>query len=369
MTHDPLFKDVLRAFFPDFLRLFFPAVAGRLDFRGLTFLDKEAFTDQPRGRRREADLVARVRTRSGRPGLVLIHIEVEGRRRPAFFYRMFEYYVLLRLRYRCPVYPIVVYLTRGAGGLGEETYREALFDREVLTFRYGRVGLGDLSAVQYLGREHPLAAALAARMDRRGQPAWAAKLAALRRIARGRLDEARQWLLANFVETYMPLSPPEQAQFRAGMRRTENTEVRGMQMTYEDKMRARLEREIRPRLEREIRPRLAREFKAQLVTYEDKMRARLEREIRLRLAREIKAQLESQIKAPLESRIKALEKQRTQNVLDAKRNTLLRQLEEKFGTVPAAVRRRIRDGRSEATLDRWLRRLVKADSLAEMGLP
>jgi len=34
MTHDPLFKDVLRAFFPDFLRRFFPAVTGRLDFRG-----------------------------------------------------------------------------------------------------------------------------------------------------------------------------------------------------------------------------------------------------------------------------------------------------------------------------------------------
>jgi len=350
MTHDPLFKNVLRAFLPDFLRLFFPAVAGRLDFTDLTFLDKEAFTDLPRGRRREADLVARVRTHAGRPELVLVHVEVEGRRRRAFPYRMFEYYVVLRLRYRCPVYPIVLYLDRRAGGLGEEIYQETLFDRPVLTFRYGRVGLADLPAGEYLARKGALAAALAARMDRQGQAAWTIKLAALRRIARGRLDEARRWLLANFVETYLPLNSQEQARLAAEIQRPDHAEVKRMQMTYEDKMRARLERELRPRLKN-----LKKEI---LQTYEDKMRARFEREMRTRLKKEILQTYEDKMRARLKKEIS----------LNAKQDTLLRLLAEKFGTVPAVARHRIRDSRSEAALDRWLRRLVKAESLADMGL-
>lgn len=49
MAHDQTFNDLLRAFFPEFMELFFPRVARRLDFREVTFLDKEVFTDVPEG--------------------------------------------------------------------------------------------------------------------------------------------------------------------------------------------------------------------------------------------------------------------------------------------------------------------------------
>ena len=118
MSHDQFFKELLQTFFRQFLELFFPTVAARLDFADVEFLDKEIFTDLPVGAVREADLVARVRTREGEPELILIHIEVQARRGREFGARMAEYYMLLRLRHRLPVLPIVLYLERGASGLG-----------------------------------------------------------------------------------------------------------------------------------------------------------------------------------------------------------------------------------------------------------
>jgi len=63
--HDQLFKDLLRAFFGDLLNLVMPEVATYLNLGQVEFLDKETFTDLPVGRRRELDLVAKVPIRKG----------------------------------------------------------------------------------------------------------------------------------------------------------------------------------------------------------------------------------------------------------------------------------------------------------------
>ena len=81
---------------------------------------------------------------------MLIHIEVEAEHRATFAARMAEYYMLLRLRRRLPVMPIVVYLAPGAGGLVQEVYTEAIFDHEVLRFTYDAIGLPDLQAEDYV---------------------------------------------------------------------------------------------------------------------------------------------------------------------------------------------------------------------------
>jgi len=54
MAHDQLFKELPSAFFREFMELFFPDIAARLDFSRVTFLDKETFTDLPKGEQREA---------------------------------------------------------------------------------------------------------------------------------------------------------------------------------------------------------------------------------------------------------------------------------------------------------------------------
>src|SRR4051794_35121014 len=124
MDHDQIFKELLRTFFREFMELFFPSVAARLDFDRVTFLDKETFTDLPQGKQREADVVAQVYTLDGQPEIILTHIEVEARRRSELPERMHEYYKMLGLRHRVPIYPIVIYLAPGAGGLTAEQHEE-----------------------------------------------------------------------------------------------------------------------------------------------------------------------------------------------------------------------------------------------------
>ena len=235
MPHDQLFKELLRAFFREFMELFFPDVAERLDFERVTFLDREMFTDLPEGSVREPDLVAQTYTRDGTLGIVLLHVEVQAERRSEFRYRIFEYYALLRLRFKLPVFPVVLYLVPGTGGNTQETYTESLFGREILTFHYGAVGVPDLSADDYLERDNPLASALTALMkvSKEGRPYQ--KQVSLQRIAISTVDEARKMLLANIVETYLPLSEEEQGRFRELLAQSGSEETNQMISVYEER--------------------------------------------------------------------------------------------------------------------------------------
>ena len=145
MGHDQLFKTILEGLLQDFPELFFPDEAARLDFETLRFLGKEVFANVPAGEVRQADVVARLETREGQPELILVHVEVQAEHRGDFARRMFEYYAVLRLHYRLPVFPIVLYLRGGPHSrLGE--YREELFGQELLSFRYHSVALARLPA-------------------------------------------------------------------------------------------------------------------------------------------------------------------------------------------------------------------------------
>jgi hypothetical protein len=231
-SHDQLFKDLLRAFFREFMDLFFPNVAARLDFSSVTFLDKEVFTDVPKGRERRLDLVAQVQTHEGKRELVLIHVEVESqRKKSAFRKRMLQYYMTLRLRYNLPVFPIVVYLSHGAGGLGTEVCEESFLGARVLTFEYQRIGVSDLPAEEYLQSPHPLVYGLAALMEKGTRHAAELKVECLLRIARALIDEARKALLTNCVETYLRLDENEQALYEQLV--PAHQEVRKMLTVYE----------------------------------------------------------------------------------------------------------------------------------------
>ena len=124
MEYDQLFKNLLEAFFKPFIELFFPEVAVRLDWREIEFLREEKFTDIPAGLSRFVDLVAKVATKEGEPELILVHVDVEHPWRSTFPFRMFEYYALLRLRHRLPVFPIAILPERQVKGFEPETYSE-----------------------------------------------------------------------------------------------------------------------------------------------------------------------------------------------------------------------------------------------------
>jgi hypothetical protein len=236
MTHDQLFKELLHTFFPEFLALFFPQVAAQLDLttpNAVTFLDKELFTDLPRGKQREPDVVAQVQRRDGTPQAVLIHVEVESRRRVGFPARMFEYYGLLRWRKRLQVLPIVLYLSPGAGGLTREQYTEEVCGVEVVQFWYSVIGLPDLDGAQYRAGESALGSALAALMKpgEVGRPRH--KALCLLGVARHAGDEARQALLQYVIESYAKLDENEEQQFVALLNEPPLREIKAMISPYE----------------------------------------------------------------------------------------------------------------------------------------
>jgi hypothetical protein len=221
--HDQLFKTLLQAFFGEFIRLFFTEWAERFDFGNVKFLQGEMFTDLPQGERRSIDLVARLPVRqeiaASRPGeesnwIALVHVEVESADRVAPLRpRMFDYYWMLRHRYRLPVLPIGLYLGVGLDGVGWDQFEEYFWERRLVYFEYAYVGLPALDAEEYMHGENILGVALAALMRVPEERRAELKAEGLRRIMRANEDDARRFLLTNIIYTYLLLNEAEQAKF------------------------------------------------------------------------------------------------------------------------------------------------------------
>jgi len=311
MGHDQRFKEFLHAFLQEFLKLFYPHVEKRLEFGDFEFLDTEVFTELHDGSRREADVVAKLRGRDGDPELVLIHIEVQARMEPGMPERMFEYYSLLRSRYKLPIFPIAVYLSRGQQGFATEVYREKLYGTDIFKFQYESVRLARLDAEEYLDKGGPVGAALAALMNRsarsRSRSLESLRLSMLRRVVESTLDETHQVLLADLVETYFPLSEKQRESYKRLVSREENRKVQDVELTWAEKL----------------------EQKG------------------------------------LE---KGREEGREEGLLTGKRETLLRQFSAKFGAVAETTTARVEAIDSVDELDALLERVLTATSLDDMKL-
>ncbi len=235
MAHDQVWKEVLWTFFAEFMQLFFPDAALGLDFERLRLIEGELFTDLPSGARREPDLLVEAHTKEGAIELIMVHIEVQRKREKDVPYRMWEYYSLLRLRRKRPVFPVVVYLAPGTGGLTEESHTESLFGRDILAFRYAAVGLPDLPAEQYLERENVLAPALSALMRSGEVTRVMHKLRMYQRMTISSLDEARRSLLLYVMDSYLKLNQSEEEELRRLVEQPELQEVKEMLTTYEER--------------------------------------------------------------------------------------------------------------------------------------
>ena len=304
MGHDQRFKELLQTFLREFLQLFFPDVEQALDFRKIEFLDNEVFTDLGDGSARRADVVAKLATRDGEPELVLIHCEVQAAPEKDLHARMFEYYALLRARYRLPVYPVAVFLRGGTEGLTTEEYRVHFFGKEIVRFRYQSVALARLDVEEYREGVGPVGAALAALMDTSRTPERAElKASLLLQILESGLDEARQLLLGNLIRTYLELSPDESERYRKLVARKEYRKVQDVEETWMDRV----------------------------------LRQGEEKGLRTGMTR-------------------------------GKQETLLVLLGQKFGEVPESLAARIRSIESDERLDGFLKRVLDATSLDDMGL-
>jgi hypothetical protein len=239
-VHDQLFKGLLDRFFGDFVRIVLPGEAPQLALARVKFHRDEYFTDVDAGKRRLLDVVAEVGTAESRPRSVLVHVEIEARGRGrSMDHRMWRYAMVLRLRHRKPVLPVVLYVRGGPAGAEDVPVADRLGKRHLASFTYAAFGLSKCEAAAYLNRPEPLAPALAALM-RRGEHSPAEhKFRCLQRIARLEIDAAARHLLVNCVESYLQLDGEEQRAYEKLLAREPTQEVSTMQMTYEQKVEAR----------------------------------------------------------------------------------------------------------------------------------
>lgn len=232
VSHDQLFKELLETFLPEFFALFFPEKARQIDWSTLQFPKTEFFTDVFQGKQRTVDLVADVRTLQGEPESILIHVEIEAEPGPEFPGRMHEYYCLLRLRHRRPVWPVAIYLQARREDTGPASYEEWVLGSRVILFNFHVVPLSNVPYAR-MPQDNPLAQALAPLLAGHPQDPVGLRLRAYPVIARAAFDQARKALLVNLLETYSPLTEAQSSELQQRMRDNEHEEVREMVTTWQ----------------------------------------------------------------------------------------------------------------------------------------
>lgn len=245
--HDQLFKVLIKAFIRRLFEQFWPDYAALFDFERGEWLEQEVFPDPPKGVRRKLDLVgkfpllATLETHLGAQTpemLVVIHIEVESRDSvEPLRQRMLQYFSHLRQKYSEPILPIAIYLRVGLDGVGADSYVERFGAFEVLRYNYFYVGLPAIDGVKTLTTKSAFAAALSALMKIPHDARPEHKAEALRQVAESGENEYRKYLLAECIETYLPLASDEETRFQQLVSTEKYREVKTMTTTLFERAR------------------------------------------------------------------------------------------------------------------------------------
>ncbi len=149
---------------------------------------------------------------------------------------MFKYMCQLYLRYDAVILPVVVFSDDSLWKIPiSNKFRLEIADKTIVRFEFESVKLKSLNYRNFLDSKNPLAFALMAKMNYNRQEQVRLKADFLRLILGSQVDEMRQSLLVEFVETYVPLMNEELAQFQE-LIQTENqyVEVEYMVTVYDN---------------------------------------------------------------------------------------------------------------------------------------
>jgi len=223
--------------------------------------------------------------------------------------RMYQYFCQLFLRHGTEILAVAMFTDDAYWKTPvPNRFELRVADTTVMQFTYRLIKLRNLDYRQYLDSHNPLAYGLMAKMDYNRKERVRLKADFLRWILACPLDPARRSLLVEFVETYVPLAGQEQAQFQQLVRSGEEYEkVEQMITSYEKEG--------------------------------------------------IKKGKQEGIKEGKQKGIK-----------EGKQKDLILVLEKKFGTVSAAVRRKIRRIESAQQLESLLVAAVDAGSIKDLPL-
>ena len=108
---DTPWKEILEAYFEDFMAFFLPVAYDGIDWkRGYEFLDQELarITREAKTGDRRMDKLVKVWQRNGVERWVLIHVEIQGDRKPEFSDRMYTYHYRAYDLDRMPVVSLAI---------------------------------------------------------------------------------------------------------------------------------------------------------------------------------------------------------------------------------------------------------------------
>ena len=230
---DSLWKDGIEARFRTFNECFFPVLAAHVDWdHAVHFLEQELRPGRPRGSRsrRHVDVVARVREVAPAETDGLLHVEVQGQRRPTYERQVHHYRAGLVARHNLPVASAVLQTDRSptwrVGAFRQRFLGVPLEDpitttklcdwddrREELersSNEWALVHLAFLASLPRTRRGADLSSAA---------PLWATKAELTARLAACNLTDKEFQALFRLIDSYLRLSIADEEQFMAELQR------------------------------------------------------------------------------------------------------------------------------------------------------
>ena len=197
MELDQFMKELAGDFLTGIMELFFPRLARKLDFSQKKHLDKELYTESPKGEERFVDVLLEVGYKTPPPSVLLVHVESQQQKRFDFPARMLAYQCLIYEREiereRRDSFSLAeftewekrkhilsfVFCNYAFGiGITEEEYKTAFR----LSCRYTCISLPMLSAKEYLQKDNSVVCALAVFMNRDGLSKPSLKVESYRKL-------------------------------------------------------------------------------------------------------------------------------------------------------------------------------------------
>ncbi|MUV37707.1 hypothetical protein JNUCC1_01513 [Lentibacillus sp. JNUCC-1] len=160
--HDLLFKQLIHTFFEEFLEAFFPDVHQNIDFRYLSPISEEVFTDLHEGDTRRLDIVMETKLKD-EDVILIIHVEPQSYTQTNFHERMYHYFSMLYNKYRKPIVPIAVFSYDHKREEPTEFHMTFPFFH-VLTFNFLALPLKQTNWRDFIKSNNPAAAALLSKM-------------------------------------------------------------------------------------------------------------------------------------------------------------------------------------------------------------
>ncbi|TLY47050.1 MAG: hypothetical protein E6K54_07360 [Gammaproteobacteria bacterium] len=137
-NHDSAWKDILDVYFKEFMEFFYPVIAKKIDWStNYEALDKElqTITTTATIGKRFVDKLFKVKTLEGHEEVILIHVEIQGKKEEEFSLRLFQYYYRLFEKHGHSILTLAI-LTDGNTNWHPKNYQKQVLGLSILNFNF-----------------------------------------------------------------------------------------------------------------------------------------------------------------------------------------------------------------------------------------